>query len=70
MTENYDGPVDQLGAAVGHFCYLYRLPSGEHKARCACGQSWTYAKDRTWEQMISIYESHLRYFNKPKQETL
>lgn len=70
MDNNYDGPVDQPGNAEGHACYLYRVPSGEHRARCACDATWVYGQSRTMEEMISMYESHLKYFTRKKMETL
>lgn len=59
-------PVHQLGNAPEHACYLY----DDMSASCSCGANWTYPKSSTMEHMRSIYESHLKYFNRPKTVTL
>lgn len=67
----YDGPIEVLGSSDGHSCYLYFDMKGDgFRAKCSCGEEWTYGSISTMEDMQSIYESHLQYFNHKKMETL
>lgn len=44
--------------------------NGQQQIDCSCGAMWVHGKDETPEQLESIYQSHLGYFNRPKLETL
>ena len=37
---------------------------------CSCGASWTHPASRSSKEMDEIFQSHLKYFNKPKTQTL
>jgi hypothetical protein len=45
-------------------------PDNEIQCDCACGAMWVHPAGTKEEKLKSIHESHLRYFNKPKMETL
>lgn len=59
----------QIGSGAGHQCFV-TAENSQLRARCECNETWTYPQLVTYEHMVSIYESHLRYFNRPKMETL
>lgn len=70
LDRDYTGPIYEIGNADGHYCYLYYRGTDEFTARCSCDSVWSYAAGATMEHMQSIYASHLKYFNRPKMETL
>lgn len=53
-----------------HIAYMHRRSSGDLEVNCSCGAIWTFGAERSMKHMDSIYESHLKYFNRPKMETL
>jgi hypothetical protein len=44
--------------------------TGDLRAFCACGATWTYDRSRTFAKVRSIWESHLSYFNRPLTQVL
>jgi hypothetical protein len=42
----------------------------KYQVECSCGAKWSHPLVATKEEMDSIYESHLKYFNRPKLEAL
>lgn len=43
---------------------------GKLITHCSCGAFWSHPKERTQEEIDGIFQSHLKYFNRPKMETI
>lgn len=53
-----------------HTLRRHARTNGDWEINCSCGAMWTHKSNETQEKMQSIYESHLKYANRPKMETL
>lgn len=53
-----------------HRALAVRRPNREWEVNCSCGAKWTHDAAITEQGMLDIYESHLRYANRTKLETL
>lgn len=61
----------EIKKELEHKITRFRLPgSNDWRVECSCGASWTHKKDETEEKIESIFQSHLRYFNRPKMEPM
>lgn len=42
----------------------------EIQVNCSCGAMWSHPEGTKTEKVLSVFESHKLYFNKPKMVTL